>query len=167
MLFEDSVSEIGIQLRSRISQFCNEISMSTSYCSSKGAYRDSELSDSTIFMFDDTKEIYDSSLLSLSWMSDTQRMSGLDVLDPRAGNRKLGQAIIHLFDCVAKIRTHVGRLTLLDTGAIESSFGLIEVLNTDKRRGGLERGCKIKEAACYALWSILEDFPEGQAACFR
>ncbi len=120
-------------------------------------------------MFDNTKEFYDSSLLSLSWMSDTQRMSGLDTLDLQSSSstRKLGQAIIHLLDCVAKIRTQVGRFTLLDTGAIESTFGLIDTLNTDKKRGGLERGCKIKEAACYALWSILEDFPEGQAACYR
>ncbi len=101
-------------------------------------------------------------------MSDTQKISGLDTLELQTGSsRKLGQALVHLFDCVAKIRTHVGRVTLLDTGAIEATFGLIDVLNTDKKRGGLERGCKIKEAACYALWSILEDFPEGQAACYR
>ena len=102
-------------------------------------------------------------------MSDKQWMSGLDTLEPQSSSstRKLGQAIVHLFDCVAKIRTQVGRLTLLETGAIESTFGLIEILNTDKKRGGLERGSKIKEAACYALWSVLEDFPEGQSACYR
>ena len=170
-IFEDSIQEIGSQLRARVAQYCSEISLSASYCAS----RQQDLTGSSINL----------SKISTNWTShsndvttgfsissslsqfDTLQISGeldLHSTDPVA---KLGKSIVHLFQCISRIRTHSGRINLLDTGAIESTFALLEVLNADKRRGGLERGSKVKEAACHTLWSILEDFPEGQAACFR
>ena len=164
--FEDSVLEIGNQLRERVLQYNSEISLSTSYSNGR---RDSSIDFSKFspISFPDPHD-FDWDLGFTSSQNDVKNlefnMIDLSSTDPPG---KLGKSIVHLLDCMAQIRTHSAKTNLLDTGAIEAAFGLIEVLNADKKRGGLERGNKVKEAACFALWSILEDFPEGQVACFR
>ncbi len=162
--YEHSITEIAEQICIALTKFSYELSLTSSYSAPR---RGKSANISSNFQSPSPIKGLNSILTTNSFVGDSCEHLETSSANEDSRNKSLAQDVLHLLECMSNIRTYNGRTTLLEAGAIAACFELIELLNNDKKRGGLERGVKVKEAACFAIWCVLQDFPDGQEEACR